>query len=63
MTKDKANFDPQTGEMIVSNEVAEFRNYLLLEFSEYNVPLTMTAEQVQDLIIKFYNDYKDYTSN
>jgi len=60
---DKANFDPQTGEMIVSNEVAEFRNYLLLEFSEYNVPLTMTAEQVQDLIIKFYNDYKDYTSN
>jgi hypothetical protein len=54
---DKANFDPQTGEMIVSNEVAEFRNYLLMEFSEYNVPLTMTAEQVQDLIIQFYNDY------
>lgn len=61
--KDKANIDGQTGEKVVEPQkdkeyiIYEFSNYLLGEFSEYAVPLHMTAGQVQDLIIKFTEEY------
>jgi hypothetical protein len=38
-------------------QVAEIRNYLLLRFNEYEVPITMTAGEVQYLITEFCDDF------
>jgi hypothetical protein len=37
--------------------VEEFRNYLLMMFNDYSVPLQMTAEEVRDYIEEFYNEF------
>ena len=42
---------------------AEFRNYLLQRFNDYEVPITMTAEQVRELIVEFYEEYNQNTRN
>lgn len=34
-----------------------FLSYLLQRFNDYEVPLKMTAEEVRDLIIRFYKEY------
>lgn len=35
----------------------DLRNYLLQAFNDYDVPLTMTAEQVRELINQFYEEF------
>lgn len=41
----------------METDVAEFLNYLLMRFNDYEVPLTMTPEQVRDYLIEFEKEY------
>lgn len=34
------------------------KNYLLLRFNDYEVPLQMSAEEVRELIIKFSKEFE-----
>lgn len=47
----------QTKQVDHTKKYAEFRNYLLQRFNDYETPITMTAEQVRELIDQFYQDY------
>lgn len=38
--------------------MSEFTNYLLMRFNDYEVPLTMTPEDVRELLIKFEKEYE-----
>jgi len=42
------------------NDISGFLNYLLMRFNDYEVPITMTAEQVRDYLIEFEKEYKEY---
>lgn len=37
--------------------IAEYNLYLLMRFNDYEVPITMTAEDVRELLIKFEEEY------
>jgi len=37
--------------------VAEYNNYLLARFNDYDVPLRMTANKVRNLLNEFLNEY------
>lgn len=38
-------------------DIQEYNNYLLFKFNDYEVPITMTAEDVRNLLIEFNNEY------
>jgi hypothetical protein len=42
----------------METDVAEFLNYLLMRFNDYEVPLTMTADEVREYLIQFEKEYK-----
>jgi hypothetical protein len=40
----------------------EYNNYLLQRFNDYEVPLTMTAEDVRELLIKFLEEFNSFNN-
>lgn len=38
-------------------DIASFRNYLLQRFNDYEVALSMSAQEVRELIVEFYEEY------
>lgn len=40
------------------SDAVDFRNELLAYFNDYDMPLTMTAEQVREFIVQFYDEWK-----
>jgi len=50
---DKEDHIPDAGKM-----VSEFLNYLLQRFNDYEVPITMSAEQVRNYLIEFEKEYE-----
>jgi len=43
--------------LLAKEELSEYNNYLLQRFNNYEVPLSMSAEDVRDYIIQFNKEY------
>jgi len=50
---DKEDHIPDSGK-----KVSEFLNYLLQRFNDYEVPITMSAEEVRNYLIEFEKEYE-----
>lgn len=45
-----------------AQQPVDFRNYLLQAFNDYDVPLSMTTEQVREYINEFYEEFNNEES-